>query len=96
MRVEFAGQEFSPDNELNGIAFQGVGNGTTVEYVQVHYNQDDGTEPFGGSTTQTHVVTTGIGDDSFDYSFEAKLDPGLFPSMRIRESGSFDIAGSPR
>ena len=27
VRVEFAGVEFSPDNELNGIAFQGVGRG---------------------------------------------------------------------
>ncbi len=27
VRVEFAGIEFSPDNELNGIAFQGVGRG---------------------------------------------------------------------
>jgi hypothetical protein len=34
--------------------------------------------------------------DSLEYEFEAKLDPGLFPSMRIRERGSFDIAGSPR
>jgi hypothetical protein len=30
VRVEFAGIEFSPDNELNGITFHGVGRGTTV------------------------------------------------------------------
>ena len=30
VRVEFAGVEFSPDNELNGIAFQGVGRGGVV------------------------------------------------------------------
>ena len=30
VRVEYAGIEFSPDNELNGIAFQGVGRGTDV------------------------------------------------------------------
>ena len=30
VRVEFAGIEFSPDNELNGIAFQGVGRGVTT------------------------------------------------------------------
>ena len=47
VRVEFAGREISPDNELNGIAFQGVGSGTTVEYVQVHMNKDDGVEFFG-------------------------------------------------
>ncbi len=43
-----------------------MGSGTTVDYIQVHYNVDDGTEPFGGSVAQTHMVMTGIGDDSFD------------------------------
>jgi fibronectin type 3 domain-containing protein len=68
VRVEFAGIEFSPDNELNGIAFQGVGSGTTVEYVQVHYNQDDGIEFFGGTVNAKYLVCTGIRDDSFDWT----------------------------
>ncbi len=66
VRVEFAGDRVTATDELNGIAFQGVGAGTTVDYVQVHYNVDDGTEPFGGTVSQTHMVMTGIGDDSFD------------------------------
>lgn len=66
VRVEFAGDDVTATDQLNGIALQGTGAGTTVEFVQVHYNVDDGTEPFGGSTSQTHVVVTGIGDDSFD------------------------------
>lgn len=66
VRVEFAGDDVTATDQLNGIAFQGVGAGTTVDYVQVHYNVDDGTEPFGGSVSQTHMVMTGIGDDSFD------------------------------
>jgi len=66
VRVEFAGDAVTATDELNGIAFQGVGAGTTVDYVQVHYNQDDGTEPFGGTVSQTHIVVTGIADDSFD------------------------------
>jgi hypothetical protein len=66
VRVEFAGDDVTATDQLNGIAFQGTGAGTTVDFVQVHYNVDDGTEPFGGSTSQTHMVMTGIGDDSFD------------------------------
>ena len=66
IRVEFAGDDVTAADQLNGIAYQGVGAGTTVCYAQVHYNQDDGTEPFGGTVTQTHMVMTGIGDDSFD------------------------------
>ena len=68
VRVEFAGIEFSPDNELNGIAFQGVGAGTTVDHVQVHFNKDDGLEFFGGTVSAKYIVTTAIGDDSFDWT----------------------------
>ena len=68
VRVEYAGIEFSPDNELNGIAFQGVGRGTLVEFVQVHFNKDDGLEFFGGTVDVKYAVVTGIGDDSFDWT----------------------------
>jgi hypothetical protein len=66
VRVEYAGTEFSPDNELNGIAFQGVGSGTLVDFVQVHMNLDDGIEMFGGTINLKHLVLTNIGDDSLD------------------------------
>ena len=68
VRVEFAGTLISPDNELNGIAFQGVGNGTTVDHVQVHMNADDGVEFFGGTVNAKHVLVTGVGDDSLDWT----------------------------
>ena len=50
--VKYAGYEIAPDNELNGITFGGVGSGTTVDYVQVHSNADDGVEFFGVQLTQ--------------------------------------------
>lgn len=68
MIVSNAGFEFSPDNELNGIALQGVGAGTTFEFVQVHLNADDGIEPFGGTVNMKNIVLTGHGDDSFDWT----------------------------
>jgi hypothetical protein len=68
VRVEYAGTLFSEDNELNGIAFQGVGSGTVVDYVQVHMNKDDGIEFFGGTVSAKHVVLTGVGDDSIDWT----------------------------
>ncbi len=67
VRVEFAGYEITSDNELNGIAFQGVGSGTVVDYVQVHMNQDDGVEFFGGTVNIKHIVLTGNRDDSLDW-----------------------------
>jgi hypothetical protein len=66
VRVEFAGDDADTADQLNGIAFQGVGAGTTVDWIQVHANVDDGIEPFGGTVSITHVVLTAIGDDSFD------------------------------
>jgi hypothetical protein len=68
VRVEFAGFEITPDNELNGIAFQGVGNGTVVDYIQVHKNSDDGIEFFGGTVDVKHVYLTGNKDDSMDWT----------------------------
>src|ERR671912_1305824 len=69
VRVEFAGVEFSPDNELNGIAFQGVGRGGSYEFIQVHMNRDDALEWFGGTADIKHAVVTNAADDSFDWTF---------------------------
>lgn len=67
LQVRYAGYEVLPDNELNGITFGGVGKGTTVEYIQVHNNLDDGIEFFGGTVDAKHIVLTGNGDDSLDW-----------------------------
>ena len=69
VRVEFSGIEFSPDNELNGIALQGVGRGTVVDYVQAHMSRDDAIEMFGGTVDLKHAVASNAGDDSFDWTF---------------------------
>lgn len=68
VRVEFGGQQITSDNELNGIAFQGVGAGTTVDHVQVHMSKDDGVEFFGGTVNAKHLLITGAGDDSIDWT----------------------------
>jgi hypothetical protein len=69
VRVEFSGIEFSPDNELNGIAFQGVGRGTTVDFVQAHMSRDDAMEWFGGTVDGKHLILSNAADDSMDWTF---------------------------
>ncbi len=69
VRVEFAGIRFNETNELNGIALQGVGSGTTIDHVQVHHNSDDGIEFFGGTAQVKYVLITDARDDSFDWTF---------------------------
>ncbi len=68
VRIEFAGYEVSFGNELNGLTLNGVGSGTTIDYVQSHMGSDDGIEFFGGTVNVKHAVVTGASDDSFDYS----------------------------
>ncbi|HSH46046.1 MAG TPA: hypothetical protein VK966_09330 [Longimicrobiales bacterium] len=68
VRVEFAGYEVSLGNELNAYTFNGVGSGTTLEYLQAHQGLDDGFEWFGGTVDLKYAVASGISDDSFDYS----------------------------
>jgi hypothetical protein len=69
VRVEFSGVEFSPDNELNGIAFQGVGRGGSYEYLQAHMSRDDAMEFFGGTVDVKHIVLSNAADDGFDWTF---------------------------
>ena len=69
VRVEFGGIEFSPDNELNGIAFQAVGRGTQVDHVQSHLSRDDAMEWFGGTVDGKYLVMSGAADDSLDWTF---------------------------
>jgi hypothetical protein len=67
LRVQFAGFAINTQgNELNGITMAGVGDGTTVENIQVHNNSDDGVEMFGGTANLRNVVLTGNDDDSLD------------------------------
>jgi hypothetical protein len=68
VRIEFGGSEISPENEVNGLALQGVGSGTTLSHIQVHMNKDDGIEFFGGTVNADHLVITGAGDDSLDWT----------------------------
>ncbi|HVW95174.1 MAG TPA: hypothetical protein VHA56_04355 [Mucilaginibacter sp.] len=75
VRVEYAGIPFSPDNEINGITFGGVGAGTTIDYVEVYRAGDDSYEWFGGTVTAKHLLAIGTLDDDFDtdYGFSGKL-----------------------
>lgn len=67
VRVEFAGQPLSANDELNGLTLNACGTGTVVDYVQIHRGIDDGIELFGGSVNLKHLVITGSDDDGLDW-----------------------------
>lgn len=66
LRVEFAGLALDVNKEVNGITFGGIGSGTTVDYVQVSYSNDDSFEWFGGSVNCKHLIAYISTDDDFD------------------------------
>jgi hypothetical protein len=66
VRIEYAGYELSPDNEVNGLTFGAVGSGTTINHIEVNQGLDDCYEWFGGSVNADHLICNVDGDDSFD------------------------------
>ncbi len=66
VRIEFPGIAFSPNNEVNGLTFCGVGTGTTIDHIQVSYSGDDSYEWFGGTVNTKYIVAYKGWDDDFD------------------------------
>ena len=65
--IRHGGIAIAPDNEINGLTLGAVGSGTTIEYIEVFANQDDGIEWFGGTVNTKWLSVAFCGDDSFDY-----------------------------
>lgn len=68
-RIEFAGFQLAPDNELNGLTVGGCGTGTELSHIQVHQGADDGVEMFGGTAALRNIVVTQPDDDALDWDF---------------------------
>ena len=69
VRIEFAGYTYGAagsNTEINGLTLGAVGKGTTIDYVQVSYANDDSFEWFGGAVNCSHLVAYRGLDDDFD------------------------------
>ncbi len=58
--------DVATNSEINGLTLGGVGNGTTINHVEVFANADDGIEFFGGSVNTNNISLVFNQDDSFD------------------------------
>jgi len=65
--IRHGGSVIGTANEINGLTLGGVGRGTTIDYVEIWANIDDGIELFGGTVNIKHVVCAFGGDDQIDY-----------------------------
>jgi len=75
--IRHGGTEIGAGNEINGLTLGSVGDGTTIEYVEVFSNQDDGVEFFGGLVNTRYIAVAFCGDDCYDYD-EGFLGQGQF------------------
>ena len=66
LRVEFAGREVAPDDELPAITLNGVGRGTLYDHVQANVAFDSCQKFFGGTVNAKYLVSSGCGNDLFD------------------------------
>ncbi|MBC6991007.1 hypothetical protein [Hymenobacter sp. BT491] len=92
IRIEFAGIALTPNNELNGLTFDGVGSGTTVDHIQVSYSGDDSYEWFGGTVNAKYLVAHRGFDDDFDtdngFSGKVQFAVSLRDPQQADQSGS--------
>ena len=65
--IRYGGFEFQVDEEINGLTLGAVGSGTTIEFVEVFNNSDDGVEMFGGTVNLKYMVMAFNEDESFDW-----------------------------
>ena len=79
VRVEYAGLDFTPNNELNLWTMNSIGSGTVFDFIQANVGDDDCIEWFGGTSNHKFMVGSGCGDDGFDWQlgFTGTLQYGL-------------------
>jgi hypothetical protein len=65
--IRHGGTDIGAGNEINGLTMGGVGNGTTIEYIEIFANADDGFEWFGGTVDSRYLVSAYNNDDAMDY-----------------------------
>ena len=88
--IRHGGTDIGNGNEINGLTLGSVGNGTTIEHIEVIANKDDGVEWFGGAANVKWALVANCGDDSFDY------DEGWHGNVQYAatfHAGSGDRAG---
>ncbi len=92
VRIEYAGYAFQPDKEINSLTLAAVGNGTTLDHIEVLYAKDDAYEWFGGTVNAKYLIALKTQDDDFDTDngFSGKVQFGLV----IRDSLIADISTS--
>ncbi len=65
--IRHGGTDIGAGNEINGLTLGAVGSGTTIDYIEILSNSDDGIECFGGKPNLKHILIANCADDGLDY-----------------------------
>lgn len=110
VHIEFAGINFTPNNELNAWTMNGIGSQTQFNFLQAHAGNDDCFEWFGGTSNHHNMVASACGDDGFDlqlgftgsvqhgvmFQDGTLTDPGRDSRGIEADNSEFDNDASPR
>ena len=93
--IRYSGVGLEPGNEIQGLSLGGVGNGTTIEYVDIFSSADDGIEIFGGTVNIKYVSVAFSTDDDFDFDLGWRGNGQFLFSLMLPGSSSeaYDHAG---
>jgi hypothetical protein len=69
VRIEYAGIAAFANSEINALTLGAVGRGTTIEFVECYYSNDDAFEFFGGTVNPKYLVAVSTADDDYDFDF---------------------------
>ncbi|WP_232798013.1 hypothetical protein [Salinibacter altiplanensis] len=64
--IRHTGTTLGSGSEIQGLTLGGVGNQSTVEYVESYASDDDGFEFFGGTVNTKYLIAAWAADDAFD------------------------------
>lgn len=102
--IRHGGAELAPGDEINGLTLGAVGDGTTIEFVEVFANLDDGVEWFGGTVNTRNIAVAFCGDDAYDYDegwrgmnqfWLAVQGPDFAGRIGEHDGGTVDETGTP-
>ncbi|WP_054852069.1 hypothetical protein [Olleya sp. ITB9] len=94
VRVEYSGGAADGSSENNGFSFYGVGNGTSINYIQAFAGKDDGIEFFGGTVNASYLSVINAEDDSVDWTegFSGTLE-NVYISNRATDDKAIEADG---
>lgn len=92
--IRYSGTTVATNSEIQGLTLAGVGNGTTIENIEIFSNKDDGIEFFGGTVNVKNVIIYGQEDDGLDIdqAYAGTIDNALIIQTKDSDS-SLEIDG---